>query len=262
MKKLKGIESGQIIPTYSCGDVLVLNIHSKSSVDIMFLDYPCELKVRSGSLRTGMVKNPMRPTIYKVGFFGIGPYKLEKTYRTWSNMLQRVYEPPTEGHARQYAGTSVHTHWHNFQNFAAWYETQINRFGLVDFEWHLDKDLLIPGNRIYGPDTCCIVPLAVNMLFTDHAFARGNLPMGVSKSGNNYRAKVSQNGKIKWLGSYPTIRLAQLSYWKAKFEAIQMTSVMYWNYLPEPIAMRFIAFGWEDAFAYYGDDARLWEDER
>lgn len=28
----------------------------------------------------------------------------------------------------------------------------------------LDKDIFIKGNKVYGPDTCCLVPIRVNAL--------------------------------------------------------------------------------------------------
>jgi hypothetical protein len=56
-------------------------------------------------------------------------------------MLRRVYAPPEEFVRRVYEGTSVHSHWHNFQNFAHWYYRKLEPFGVVDFKWHLDKDL-------------------------------------------------------------------------------------------------------------------------
>lgn len=32
--------------------------------------------------------------------------------------------------------------------------------------YELDKDILIKGNRIYSPDTCCFVPSFINRLYT------------------------------------------------------------------------------------------------
>ena len=49
-----------------------------------------------------------------------------------------------------------------------------------DFEnKEVDKDLLIPGNKVYGPDTCLMVRPIVNSWFKPNA-AKGELPRGVS----------------------------------------------------------------------------------
>ena len=42
----------------------------------------------------------------------------------------------------------------------------------------LDKDILHKGNKIYGPDSCCIIPTAINCLFTGQR--NRDLPLGVS----------------------------------------------------------------------------------
>lgn len=216
--------------------------------------------------RIRKVKNLLRPSVYGVGFIGIGPYVAGKkngkikTYQVWSNMLQRVYRPSNKNVARQYAGTWVHPDWHNYQYFAAWYEKQINEFNSVSFRWCIDKDLKIPGNRQYGTETCFVVPEQINALLNDRFHARGKLPLGVSQTRNYYQARINNFGKPKTLGTYKTIREAQLSYWSAKFQIIQQTTIVYWQYIPESLAFRLLCFDWEDAFAYYGDDARLWSD--
>ena len=45
---------------------------------------------------------------------------------------------------------------------------------------HLDKDILIKGNKIYSPQTCCFVPENLNSLITKNDSIRNNLPIGVS----------------------------------------------------------------------------------
>lgn len=75
------------------------------------------------------------------------------SYNTWLNMLGRCYAP-----ARQdcYAGCTVDPRWHSYMAFKEWYDTN-HRDG-----WHMDKDLLVPGNRVYGPDACVFVPAYIN----------------------------------------------------------------------------------------------------
>lgn len=265
--KLKGgIEVGAVFQM-NCGDnLMVTEIISANEVRVLFLNAVHEDIVEAVEIRRGSVKNPLFPSFSGHGFIGVGPYSISKsgivskTASIWIAMLQRVYLPMNENQKRQYAGTSVDAAWYNFQAFANWYKTRLNRFGLVDFRWDLDKDFLVPGNRVYGPDTCCLIPHPVNVLFTDSAVARGSLPLGVRKEGKRYRARVGEDSKSRNLGTFNTVREAQIAYWNAKFDAIRNTTIRYWNYLPEALAMRLIQFSWTDAFAYYGDDARLWSE--
>ena len=50
----------------------------------------------------------------------------------------------------------------------------------------IDKDLLFPGNKVYGPDTCVFVTRQLNNLFTDHG-GRGPHKQGVYKHGQSKR---------------------------------------------------------------------------
>lgn len=202
--------------------------------------------------------------IYGVGFSGKGKYrpsqnnKPTRAYSVWNQMFRRVYKPQNDYQIRCYKDVSIDPNWEDFQVFAAWYYQQIECHGEVEFQWHMDKDLLIPGNRIYGPNTCVVIPSAVNILFADCFHARGNLPLGVTRNGPGYQAQCGKKNKgSRYLGTYKTIAEAQNAYWCAKFQAIHSAALQYWKYLPEPIAMRLCAFDWNDAVAYYGDDAKI-----
>lgn len=95
-------------------------------------------------------------------------------YATWSGMLARCYSPVHLERRPTYVGCSVCEEWLTFSKFKAWMEVQ-------DWEGkQLDKDLLIPGNKIYGPDTCVFVSRDLNMFVNDRAACRGNSPIGVS----------------------------------------------------------------------------------
>jgi hypothetical protein len=262
---MNGIQIGDVFPTRD-GDVVISSITQWDQIRVCFIEYPCEIVTRSEQIRNGKIKNPMKPVVAGVGFIGVGSHigyvnkKHTRSYRVWHNMLTRTYNPQSDNQLRNYSDVVVNPSWHNFQNFAEWYFKQINPNNSVDFEWHLDKDLLFPGNKIYSEDYCCLIPQPINVLFTDHAHRRGDYPLGVTKYRNKYMACVNMFGKQKHLGYHFTIRSAQIAYWSAKFEAIRNAAIMYWNYLPEPLAMRLLNFGWEDAFAYYGDDSLLVSD--
>lgn len=252
---------GQIFPTKRDGDVCIINIADKNHYTVMFLENIYVTNVRVDILFSGHIKNYMKPVVYGIGYVGDGPWmtsinrKTTKTYKTWNDILQRCYAPRHENHKFNWSDVTVHSDWLNFQNFAPWYEEQFNKHGKVNFKWEVDKDLLFPGNRQYGPNVCCLIPQAINGLLNDVKRARGNLPLGVTKTRNQYQARVNVFGKCHELGCYHTIAEAQLAYWSAKFKAIRDTAIQYWQYLPEPLAYRLLTFGWDDAIAYYGDDA-------
>lgn len=95
-------------------------------------------------------------------------------YKTWSNMLKRCYSIKTQNNQPTYKGCSVTEEWLTFSNFRSWMEKQ-------NFEgMHLDKDLLIEGNKVYSPETCIFVSGMVNTLTTDCNATRGELLIGVT----------------------------------------------------------------------------------
>lgn len=95
-------------------------------------------------------------------------------YRRWSGMLNRCYSVNYHVVHPTYAGCSVADEWLVFSNFYDW---------MVQQQWggkHLDKDLLIPGNKLYAPDRCVFVDPTINSFLLDASRMRGDYPLGVS----------------------------------------------------------------------------------
>ena len=97
---------------------------------------------------------------FGVGVTGQGEYshlvrkingKHTKVYSVWHDMLGRCYNKKYQEKKPTYIGCTVCEEWHNFQNFAKWYEE--NYYEVNNEEMALDKDILIKGNKIYSPQT-------------------------------------------------------------------------------------------------------------
>ena len=159
--------------------------------------------------------------------FGINDYKgnifsrdkgLEVFYSVWHSMIRRCYSEYHKQHGPTYKGCSVCEEWRYLSNFKRWFDRNYKE------GCHLDKDILVQGNKVYSPDTCCFVPQYVNSLLTDHRGARGKYKIGVTKSGTGYSASVSCGGKEQHLGTFNTEDEAFAAYVKAKKEAIRVTA--------------------------------------
>jgi hypothetical protein len=138
------------------------------------------------NVRKGEVKNPNFPAILGVGYIGVGKYKASddnkkhnKIYLTWYCMFQRCYSELHQIKAKTYKDCSVVEEWHNFQNFAQWYEDNWKPW--MDNKWQLDKDILVKGNKVYSPETCAFVPREINVVFVNNL----TIPL-LSKRGNHY----------------------------------------------------------------------------
>lgn len=139
----------------------------------------------------GKIKNPYHPSIFGVAYYGEGKYSHKnhrKYYQSWFNMLMRGYDEKEKNRRPTYKECIVDLRWHNFQVFAKWMEENYNPKTMQG--WQLDKDILLKGNKIYSPETCCFVPQEINTLFTKNDAKRGEYPIGVNfhKKSNKFRA--------------------------------------------------------------------------
>lgn len=140
-------------------------------------------------------------------------------YKSWSSILTRCYSEKYQKRKPTYKGCSVTEEWLTFSNFRSWMITQ-------DWEGkHLDKDLIIEGNKIYGPETCIFVNGALNSLLTNSTAARGDLPLGVTKLGRNYQARVGNEGRLVQLGTFKTPEAAHIAWRKAKSKIIMESAI-------------------------------------
>lgn len=163
---------GEIHSTRSYGRLTVLKYNGTHDVNCMFNDTGNICTLSAEKIRNGTVKDKMRPSIFSVGYIGNGDYDAKsmvngvRIYSVWFNMLARCYNKQTQDANPSYVGCTVCEEWHNFQNFAKWYEE--NHPGL-DGVCHLDKDIKFEGNKIYSPLTCSIVTATENI---QKAFAK------------------------------------------------------------------------------------------
>ena len=149
--------------------------------------------------------------------------KKTKAYAAWHCALQRCYDPKFHERSPTYIGCSVDKRWHDFQDFADWFYG--HEYG--DLGYALDKDLLLPDNKIYSPETCCLVPTEINNLLLDNQKARGELPQGVDfhKKRGLYRVKISISGKSKTLGFFNCPNEAHQVYKEAKERHVKNTAL-------------------------------------
>jgi len=137
-------------------------------------------------------------------------------YATWMDMLVRCYSAKFQSKRPTYRGCSVVEEWLLFSNFKEWMSKQ---------SWQgnaLDKDIVIPNNKVYSPETCAFVTKELNSLLTNHAARRGSHPQGVdwNKKSCKYRAQIRIRGKFKHLGFFESEEGAESAYKTAKYNHI------------------------------------------
>ena len=177
-------------------------------------------KAQRSCILNGKVRDKLFRSVYGVGYHGVGEYDWAShkvAYQTWVDVLKRVH---VEKKSRtSYLDVSVCDEWHNFQNFAKWfYEQDLSETKDGNGKrYDLDKDILVKGSKMYSPETCCFVHSEINCLFIRNKRFRGNLPIGVTKSGKRFAARLSKGFDNRvFLESFKTETEAYLSYKKAK----------------------------------------------
>lgn len=96
------------------------------------------------------------------GYSWCGVYSKTRAGRVWNNLQTR-----TDGRHKDKCYDEAVNGFKGFQEFAEWCQSE---YGYMNVEqngrfWQLDKDILVSGNMVYSPDTCCFVPNRINSVF-------------------------------------------------------------------------------------------------
>lgn len=139
--------------------------------------------------------------------------KTSKEYHLWNGLLERCYNPKTQERYPTYLGCSASVGFQNFSFFSEWCQNQIG-FGQKGF--HLDKDLIFKGNKLYSEDTCLFIPSQLNRLLISNGACRGSLPIGVSAQGSKFRVYCNRGSSPRYMGYCNTIEEAHNTYKEVK----------------------------------------------
>ena len=216
---------GKVCKSKSSGDFKILKYNDSKNVQIRFLKTEYETTVELGSIRNGNVKDPYLPSVYGIGISGTKYQPTingvnTKEYVLWQSMLKRCYSEVYKKQQPTYEGCEVSENFKSYEYFYEWCHSQI---GFGDDgngnPFHLDKDLLVKGNKVYSESTCVFIPQEINSLLINCTASRGEHLIGVcwSKTNKAFKAQVRKNkGKRDYLGYFKTELEAYNAYKEAK----------------------------------------------
>jgi hypothetical protein len=204
----------------------VIKCYPNYRVDVKFLDgNDCIINIKYDNFRRGVAKNYNRVEYGFHGYLGQGPYvtgyrENGKKYMTpefnvWLSMHRRSEN--FNGEKPSYEDVTICKEWWNFQNFAKWYNENIYE---CNERLCLDKDILIPKNKIYSPEACRLVPDSLNQLFKQQPEKDNNLPIGVYYDNGN-KNKPYRTCKLYYVNEDGEVHLTQESF-KTPNEAFEL----------------------------------------
>ena len=212
---------GKVCKSLNSGDFKIVKYNDRANVEIQFLTTGYEMVAQLGNIRNGRIRDPYLPSVYGVGVVGT-KYSSEvnrvktKEYALWYSMLTRCYYDDYKKKYPTYIGCEVSDKFKSYEYFYEWCSKQV---GFGNEGWHLDKDLLVKGNKVYSESTSVFIPSEINSLLIKRTASRGNHLIGVSwsKRDKAFISRVHKNkGVSEWLGYFTTETEAYNAYKEAK----------------------------------------------
>lgn len=212
----------KIVEYYSATDIIVeFQDKSKGRVHTTY-----------GNFINLEIKNPYYPSVFGVGITGNKyPTKINRKhvaeYVAWHNIISRSYNEKDKNKNPTYENVTCCDEWLYYENFYEWLHSQPNFDKWLNGDkWAVDKDILNKGNKVYSPETCCLVPQNVNGLFVKNNIFRNDLPIGVVKNGDGFQAHCNNpfTHKYENLGVYKTQDEAFYVYKTRKEEIIKQVA--------------------------------------
>ena len=202
---------GEIFTTNQGYKIEIINYRSNIDCDIKFEDSLILKNRHYRNLISGSISHPFHKNVLNIGYKGIGCYDStdKKHYQKWMSMLKRCYSKNNNEKSKSYKTIEVCEEWHNFQNFAQWFEENYIE------GWELDKDLLSFDSKIYSPTSCCFLPNEINIFLkrsgNNHSSNKGVYPIR-----NGYKAIIQKYGKQIYLGFHNSLEKARKAYLNEK----------------------------------------------
>ena len=221
---------GKVCKSKSSGDFKIVKYNNARDVEIQFVNTGFETFTRLDCVKDGKVKDRLTPSVYGIGVVGT-KYSSEvnrvktKEYVLWTHMLQRCYSDFHKKKYPTYIDCEVSENFKSYEYFYEWCHNQVG-FG-TDGDgnpFHLDKDLLVKGNKVYSENSCVFIPREINLLLIKREASRGEHLIGVHwcNTKKAFVAQVNKNkGSPEWLGSFNTEIEAFNAYKQAKEEFIK-----------------------------------------
>ena len=226
-------------------EMIILDYNRKDDIVIEFQDdHKYKTHTTYQNFKSGCVKNPYDKIILDIGYIGEGKFNRSynsKIYNTWYRMFLRCYDPYLLNNTYiTYRDCIIDERFHCLQDFGNWFEE--NYYEVPNEIMCLDKDILFKGNKVYGPDTCIIVPQTINSLIVKrYNTKKDGLPIGVCyhKEHNKYMASCctlkNNKKKIVTIGYYNDPVEAFNAYKTFKEKHIKIVADKYKEYLPEKL---------------------------
>lgn len=207
-QKAKEKYEGEVFKTNNYGNVEVVEYLDSYHITVKFLNTSSVTITTASALKTGILKDPEIHDTHKYGIMDLPKSvgrggNCDPLYHKWNGMMQRCYNLKNKMNNPTYEVCTSSETFRYFSKFKSWYYSQI---GCDQKDWHLDKDIIVKGNKIYAEDTCCIVPPEINCALTVNKRVRGAFPQGViyNCTKTRYRARIQRGNKWESLGTYDT----------------------------------------------------------
>lgn len=230
-------------------EMKIIEFRNREDIVVEFMDkYKYRKRTTYRNFLNSAVKNVYDKTVFNVGYYGDGKYvaKIDgehtTAYKKWRSMIVRCYDEKYSNAHPTYKDCIVCEEWHNYQNFAKWFED--NYYEIPGEIMDLDKDILIEGNKIYSPETCVFVPQSLNKIFNHKKNKKSGLPIGVKRDGKRFYATCGngRNNEI-YCGRFDTAEEAfYLGYLPMKRKIADEKINNYKEYLPTKLYDKLINY--------------------
>ncbi|HKL99225.1 MAG TPA: hypothetical protein VJZ06_04910 [Mobilitalea sp.] len=160
----------------------------------------------------------------------------------WRGMISRCKYASYNNSLAAYVGCSVCEEWQEYKNFEKWCLN--NLYNCNGEKLELDKDLMVKGNRVYSPETCCFLPKRINLLIKSRRAFKNGMPPGVSWPGtraDSFVVHISLGGQK--INKTFNDKYVAFDYYKEKKENyVKSVAQNYKQFLPENIFVALMTF--------------------